>query len=123
MTQITGGHTFSKETDEVFVGTFGGLEADPDWNYVDKAGHIHYAAKESFVDYPTLEWYVDSIEYCDDCREDHEEGHWVCPLCLETIKPGKRPEQQYVPGMTHYKIDGKEVDEDEWHRAYERYAP
>ena len=116
MTQTTGGHTFSKETDQVNIQSFRGVELDPDWKYTDKAGHEHYAAGR---DYPTLEWYVDSLEWCSDCNEDHEEGHWVCPLCLEAIKRGTRPEKGWAPGLTHYKIDGVEVTEEEWHEKYE----
>lgn len=109
--------TFEKTVDEVFVGTFSGRELDPTWRYTDEAGHRHYAEGKN---YPTLEWYVDSIEYCDECQEDHESGHWVCPLCLESIKPGERAAKQYIPGMVHYKIDGVEVDEDKWHEEYEK---
>lgn len=108
------GHIFEKRTDEVFVGTMGGVEPDPDWTYVDKQGHI--------CTQKTKEWFVDELVWCPSCGEDHEYGHWVCPLCLEKLKPGVRPEQRYVPGMTHYLIDGVEVDEDEWHRAYEEAA-
>lgn len=113
--------TFSKHTDQVSIQSFSGVELDPDWKYTDKAGHKHYAVTDIPLGYPTLEWYVDSIEEYE--GEDYEEGHWVCPLCLETIKKGTRSEKGWIPGLTHYKIDGVEVDEDEWHREYERYAP
>jgi hypothetical protein len=120
MRLTTGNHTFEKYTDEVNIQSFSGVELDPAWTYEDDEGHWHYARGS---EYPTIEWYVDSVEWCSDCNEDHEGGHWVCPLCLETIKKGTRPEKGWVHGLIHYKIDGVEVDEDEWHRAYERYAP
>lgn len=106
--QTLGGYTFEKEVEEVFVGTFQGLELDPDWTYVDKEGHT--CTQDS------VEWFVDSVEYCPQCEEDHEEGHWVCPLCLEKVERGQRPEQSYVPGMIHYWINGESVDEDTFKR-------
>lgn len=108
---------FEKYTDQVNIQSFSGVELDPDWTYTDKAGHNHFAAKGVPLMYPTLEWYVDSIEMCE--GEEYESGHWVCPLCLESIKRGTRPEKGWVPGMTHYKIDGVEVEEHVWHQRYE----
>lgn len=104
---------FEKTVDEVFVGSMSGLELDPDWKYVDEQGHI--CTQDS------VEWFVESTEWCSECGEYHENGHWVCPLCLEKVERGQRPEQRYVPGMIHYFIDGREVDEDEWQRAYNVY--
>lgn len=112
--------TFKKYTDEVSIHSFSGVELDPDWEYIDKAGHRHYAVIDIPLGYPTLEWFVDSIEYLE--GEEYEHGHWVCPLCLETIKRGTRPEKGWMPGLTHYKIDGVEVSEEKWHEEYEKAA-
>lgn len=111
---------FRKEADQVEI-TSNTPRKDPTWTYTDKSGHFHFAQQGTrSVTWPTIEWYVDSLYYCNQCEEDHEDGHWVCPLCLETIEPemiSPAGHRQFVPSMTHFYIDDVEVDENVYRRG------
>jgi hypothetical protein len=69
----------------------GSTEHDPDWTYVDKAGHGHFTRKTPNAPdpFPTLRWVGTGCtmghgEECD------AEGYWECPQCDERIQPGLR---------------------------------
>lgn len=88
-----------------------GNEPDPAWRYTDKAGHEHYRYEHGPEPYPTLAWVVDQTYYCPDCRDDHEEGHYECPVCCEHVAPGTRSAQPYsVPGLWHGEVTAPNGD-------------
>lgn len=68
-----------------------GMEPDPDWRYIDQAGHLH-----AYVDYgdkirpalPTLVWVIDSPG--DD--EFPETGHYECKVCRKEAAKRKAPD-------------------------------
>lgn len=109
--QLTvGNNTFEKRVEQVEV-TSNLPKRDPNWQGRCSRGHVS--------NWDTVQWWVDHVEYCPQCEEDHEEGHWVCPVCLEEIKPGMfgpSGVREFVPGMTIYFINGVEVDKDEYGR-------
>lgn len=81
----------------------GSDEADPAWRYRDQASHKH--APETYTDaggtdrvrsWPTLTQVVDETYWCEDCQEEHERSHMECPLCSETITPGRRAARAVV---------------------------
>lgn len=68
-------------------------EPDPDWKYTDAAGHPHFYGPEG--GYPTVTWVLDRRYWCEGCRDEHQEGHWECPLCGEHVVPGTRMPSPY----------------------------
>lgn len=85
--------TFEQEGEWVTTAT---PERDPDWKYVDSAGHGHFYAADGLL--PTLKWNARpcSMGHGDDCDS---EGTWNCRLCDEEIHPGTRPARPvYIPG-------------------------
>jgi len=89
--------------------------ADERWTFTDKAGHEHRYSRRGAGDYyPTLTWVVDETHWCEDCGDEHTEGHYECPLCGERIQPGlKGPSsfREFVPGRTTYYLDDEEISE------------
>lgn len=78
-----------------------GREADPDWRYVDDAGHLHayVESKKGRLKTPTLIEIPDEPYYCTVCDEEHEQSHFECQACYEArrgqgggthIEPGTR---------------------------------
>jgi hypothetical protein len=72
-------------------------EANPNWRYTDEAGHEHRWTGDG---YPTLRWVTDFTYWCQDCRDDHEDGHRECLICGEHIVPGTRLHRypRYIAG-------------------------
>lgn len=73
-------------------------ERDPDWKFVDAAGHGHFYAADGSL--PTLKWNQQSctMGHGEDCDA---EGTWHCGLCGEEIQPGTRPAKPiYVAGRS-----------------------
>lgn len=66
-------------------------EWDPNWRYVDRAGHGHFGSSEAGKPLPTLVWTITRTYWCEDCGDEHDEGEWRCPHCEEAITPGTRP--------------------------------
>ena len=92
------------------------MEVDPDWRYVDEAGHLH-----AYVDgkTPTLEWVVDRTWWCEDCGENHEDGHLACKVCREEIEPGRKPgpSVQHRPGRVSYSLCGQPIAREDAERV------
>lgn len=110
--------TLRKET-EVIAFTSNAPSRDPDWTYTDKRGHEHHY--EGGL-YPTLRWVVDETYWCDDCQEDHEDGHYECPECGEHIEPGMRDpsgKRELVSGLTSWYLDDEPISEEEAKRLIE----
>lgn len=106
---------------------------DTAWRVRDPAGHEHawyvkgattpadaYSPRASY-ELPTLRWVVDRTAYFED-GEAYEFGHHECVLCGAHVSPGRTADTvtQYVPGLQHYAIDGREVSADEFQREYTR---
>jgi DNA-directed RNA polymerase subunit RPC12/RpoP len=82
--------------------------ADESWTFTDQAGHQHRYDHG----YPTLSWVVDETWWCEDCGDEHTEGHYECPLCGERIIPGTAgPDRvrRYAPGRTSYYLGDEEI--------------
>jgi hypothetical protein len=95
--------------------------ADKDWTYTDRHGHSHRYDRG----YPTLTWVVEYTYWCDTCQDEHDEGHYECPLCGEHITPGMAgPDRfrRYIPGMTRYYLNDEEISETEYRRLAEQIA-
>lgn len=86
---------------------------DPDWRYIDKEGHLHaLVAKE----WPTLTWVVDRTYWCDSCNDEHQEGHYECNICGETIEPGMRPSPghaEHIEGRREYFLNDEPISEED----------
>lgn len=92
------------EVEDIFVRPTGGPVEDPDWRFTDAAGHKHRGASRD-----TTRWVVDRTYWCEDCQDEHEEGHLECKLCGEQIEPGMIPSSttpKHLPGRKTYFIDG-----------------
>lgn len=98
-----------------------GPDADPDWKYVDAAGHGHFRTKAG---YPTLKEITEPFTDPDDGETWDRHIRWECPHCGEHIVPGTLLAQvsRSFPGQRHYLIDGKEVDRDVFTQAWRPYA-
>lgn len=100
------------EVEQITVDTMGGPSPDPDWHYTDHHGHPHLRIGD---EWPTLRWVVDRTYFCEDCQDEHEEGHWECVRCHEHIAPGTvhRPAQRlYRPGPRTYYVNDEPVTEE-----------
>lgn len=81
---------------------------DAQWLFTDAAGHPHQWQGEKL---PTLRWVIDIPE----TDEYPAQGHYECALC-GVYGPRITPRhiastfRSYVPGMTHYYVDGSPVD-------------
>lgn len=104
---------------------------DENWKFTDSQGHIHHWVDENGItgkyrperhySVPTAKWIVDGIEYFPD-GSPYEVGHYECLECGETIEPRYKTDtvDQYITGMTHYYIDGREVSEEEFLQEAEK---
>lgn len=80
---------------------------DPNWAYVDRAGHPHTYASRG-VSFAVV---VDGTEWCHDCNEHHTMEHFECVDCTEKINPGMTgptPYREYVAGPTEAYLEGPE---------------
>lgn len=90
--------TIEQEQAEITLGPQRVL--DPSWRWTDNAGHEHYVAKNG-KPLPTLDWVVTATWWCQDCRDDHEEGEYRCRICGQAVQPGTRIDpggSQFRPG-------------------------
>jgi hypothetical protein len=60
-------------------------QPDPRWRHTDAAGHEHTTVDGRW---PTLDWVVDEVYWCEECRDNHEDGHYRCARCGEAVDPG-----------------------------------
>lgn len=92
---------------------------DPLWQFVDAAGHGHFAAMDGKrVTYPTLrEMEVEPAWIDEDGEEIGPVTGWECPVCGERVKPGTRAAQPFSVGrhVTHRLV----IDEASVLREYE----
>mgnify|MGYP001558848463 CR=1 FL=1 len=113
--------TFTTETEPIRIDTLGGPAADPKWKFTDAKGHEHRAYTETGTPtWPTLKWVVDETYWCEDCQDEHHEGHYECAICGETIEPGmihKPPESKTIPGLTTRLINDIPVTDEIWEQA------
>lgn len=105
--QVASGPTLRIERESIDVSSWG-QERDPNWRYVDAAGHGHFYDKG----YPTLSEVTETMVDPDDGDEWQAHVRWECPHCGEVIKPASRPSMgdSTVPGMKRYYVDEVEVD-------------
>ena len=82
----------------------GNWKYDPDWEFVDRAGHTHWRFDARF---PTLVWVVDDVHYHD--GDECADGHLACSLCFEPIEPGRVPASSFIPGLVSYYLDGEPI--------------
>lgn len=97
---------------------------DLSWIFVDKSGHYHrwYNGETLATQYrqqisysiPSIEWIKTGTDFYPDGSE-FEVGYNRCKLCHEEVNPGYTSDRttQYITGLTHYYVDGKEVSEKE----------
>lgn len=107
--------TFEKYVDVIDV-TSDLPKKDPKWNEPCPNGHP--------CDWGNIEWWVDEVYCCGRCEEDHEDGHWVCHECLVEVEPKMKGPSGYketIPGMSHYRINGREVSPEEFARVLKEY--
>lgn len=103
---------------------------DTSWRQIDARGHHHrwFVGDQPAGEYrpldrhttPTLTWVVDGTRVDED-GEEYEYGHSECVQCGEHVKPAYTSDtySQFIPGLTRYFVDGKEVDRETFIRAYE----
>lgn len=97
---------------------------DLSWIFIDNAGHYHqwFDGETLAVQYrpqvsyhiPSIEWIKTGVDFYPDGTE-FEIGYNRCKLCREEVNPGYTSDTipQYISGLTHYYVDGKEVSQDE----------
>jgi len=97
---------------------------NPDWVYVDPQGHEHRwtLTKDGVViqgyhpsaqaDVLSCGW--QSVDYYTEEGEKIDIGYHICAQCGVRINPGYMADEthQYVRGLRHFRIDGKDVSPD-----------
>lgn len=84
-------------------------ERDPDWTFVDAAGHIHAYGKEFSL--PTLKPVRREIACTDPDHDDECEGYAVtdhhCVICGELVVPASRQTvgQRFKPGRYSWRVE------------------
>lgn len=94
--------------------------ADEKWTYTDGQGHPHRYERG----YPTLAWIVDETYWYEDCQDQHEKGHWECPLCDEHITPGTAGPDLFpkkIPGLVSYYLNNQPISETEAKRLIDQF--
>jgi hypothetical protein len=59
---------------------------DPEWRFVDNAGHVHTYDRHGFAS--TLTFVVDRVSGYDEDGEPIEDGHFACAICGQAVAPG-----------------------------------
>jgi hypothetical protein len=98
--------SISWEREEVPVATMHPTQVpDPDWRFIDKAGHGHFWKKDKL---PTLKWVVTGKTWVGDEYDGYEIelGEYQCKNCGEAVEPKKRSEYgpTSIPGLTTFTI-------------------
>ena len=82
------------------------IEPDPNWAFIDAAGHFHARSKKGTL--PTLEMkreYVSCPDSAEGCCDGYDDTWLECVLCHEKIVPGTRPGQRSsISGPMHWRI-------------------
>lgn len=106
--------TLTVAVDQIDVTCLPHNVADPAWITRDAEGHVH-----GMIDgeYPTLKRKHKTVRYMEDgYPEEHTEHWYVCRRCKARVVPGTMAGPsgpQFIPGMTHYYIDEREVTKEE----------
>lgn len=100
------------EAPEIRVDSWNDRELDPEWTYIDQAGHGHFRSRLSVgLSYPTLKSIM--VPDIDEGGEDIEVfDHYECPHCEEVIEPSMRYTGGVarIPGAKRYFINNVEVE-------------
>lgn len=104
---------------------------DHNWRFVDSGGHLHewYTGGRKAVSYePTKSYDVPFIRWIETCPASDEypaEGHYVCILCSDRVKPGYTADTvaQYIQGPAKFYIDDLPVDSTTWFAEYKLDYP
>lgn len=102
---------------------------DTAWVFTDAHGHQHrwFLGDQPATNYrPTGKYHVPSLTWIHDGYgvwedgEQYEIGHHECRECGEHIEPQYRADdtQQWVPGLRWYRINGRNVSEQEFKAAF-----
>lgn len=95
--------TLTREQEIVQVETLRGeTVVDPDWSWVDPAGHRHAA------DQLDAEWVVTRVYWCEDCLDEHEESELRCVHCDVRVSPRWTtlpPQPQEFSGLTSFFLE------------------
>lgn len=92
------------------------MEPDPEWQFVDEAGHFHAFATGGTL--PTVETKYRHVQCADqqDCNCDgYDEPERACRICGEEIAPRFRTvvpvgEKEFMPGMMSWRVTDVPVD-------------
>ena len=82
---MTGHITINVERDYEIVWV--SEEPDPDWIFVDAAGHEHRWRGETVQAMPTVERVVTGLEWSEDLQEFEEVAELRCRRCGEVVEP------------------------------------
>jgi hypothetical protein len=92
------------------------VEPDPNWTFLDSAGHMHAYTKKGNL--PTLKAEQREIVCTDPDHDDDCEGYWIteyhCRICSELIEPKMREatSRKYMPGRASWEVRFKARMED-----------
>lgn len=92
---------------------------DPDWRYIDKAGHGHFWKGKKL---PTLKQVVVGTQWVGDeyDGDEYDIKEWWCKLCSEPIEPGMREETPApIPGQTWVTVT---IGDEDYVVSPEQYA-
>lgn len=108
--------TLRIEQEHIDVTTLGdNWKYDPDWTYVDQAGHHHLydpeGQRQRGATFPTLAWWIDDIWYASDGDGPYDDGHLCCSLCYEPIQPGTVLGDTKVLGPKRSYLNDVEISE------------
>ena len=107
------GRIFEKTTELITIHS-NAPRRDPGWKHTDAEGHEHRWVEGGIEN---GEWHITETWWCEECRDEHREGEWVCAICGEKLEPGMRgpdPAGTTVRGLTEYTIDGERVSEEQF---------
>lgn len=119
-----GGGNLEIVSDSIETTSLGGWEPDPNWSYIDAAGHVHTWKSKSF------RWVKDDPNAPDfwtdaDGDEHNADTHAECKKCGEHIEPATRWRpgdtfSTFIPGPVRYLLDGVEVTKEQAEAAIGR---
>jgi hypothetical protein len=106
--------------DTIRIDSLAHSEADPNWTYIDQAGHGHFYGPG----YPTLNEITETAYDPDDGSKYQVHLHWECRHCREVIVPARRftSGRSTIPGLTRYLVDGLEVPREDFIEHWRRFA-
>lgn len=101
--------SMSMERERIMVSSCSGhYEPDPNWRYVDHAGHVHTYDNADKMRMDVLEK-AEDWEHDEGSQEFYPNGDIVCRHCGELIEPGTvyHPPSMYpqsIPGLAHFVV-------------------